>query len=217
LDCRIEPDFVFSTYELEKWTERTLKLESNRSQRSSREELVSGMIRVLADDQKKNGLIEELYKTTDDSGILSLSSVPDSVLMWSHYADKHKGIVLKLTASLGILEKTRKPIIPIKVRYCDDYPKIQFFRDDVDTRISGLIGSKAKAWEHEEEWRLVAKGHVGLVSFPPEFVSAIIFGLRTPEAVKAQIRRCTEVRSHAVGYFQMRTKPKSFDLEVVPI
>jgi len=73
LDCKIEPTFEGMSYELEKWAEKTAKLESNRKLRLLKSEIVSGMIRTLANDTSKSGLIDEIYRTTDECGILSFS------------------------------------------------------------------------------------------------------------------------------------------------
>ena len=43
---------------------------------------------------------DRIFKAFDSRcGILCFSSVPDSMLMWSHYADAHRGIVLELEVS----------------------------------------------------------------------------------------------------------------------
>ena len=38
-------------------------------------------------------------------GIFSLSKVPDNILMWSHYADSHKGIVLEFDSNHAYFNK----------------------------------------------------------------------------------------------------------------
>ncbi|HTU43757.1 MAG TPA: DUF2971 domain-containing protein [Bryobacteraceae bacterium] len=89
-----------------------------------------------------NSFISE-YITTR-WGIVCLSAVPCSTLMWSHYADNHKGICLEFGARDKIFGAA------LKVIYRSEYPKML---------LGGNFGQmmltvKAKDWEKEEEYRL---------------------------------------------------------------
>ena len=68
----------------------------------------------------------------------------DSILMWSHYANSHKGFCLEYDF------KMLKELItlPLPVKYCNDLP------NDIDDKLK-LIFTKSKEWSYEEEWRLV--------------------------------------------------------------
>jgi hypothetical protein len=87
-------------------------------------------------------------------GILSLTEVPDSLLMWAHYGEEHRGVILgfdenhaffngaEIVAGLSRLSKVeynqRRPVLSVTTR---DNPKV-FLRKSTD-------------WSHEKEWRFI--------------------------------------------------------------
>ena len=48
-------------------------------------------------DPFDGGLSQSLMGGTDQWGILSLSALNDNVIMWSHYADSHRGVCIEYT------------------------------------------------------------------------------------------------------------------------
>ena len=92
-------------------------------------------------------------------GVLSLSRNPRNILMWSHYADFHKGFVVefKIPKKLPILEKQRVDLwLPcLKVNYSSERPVFKYGIDDSNEMINKMMLSKFSAWEYEEEERVV--------------------------------------------------------------
>ena len=95
----------------------------------------------------------------DDAWICSLSKNYNSLLMWSYY-NCHKGICIGID-----LEKADKYLshiwgsiilgyIKFEVQYKDIIEKPDFFKREQDLW-SYQLSTKAKAWEHEQEVRLV--------------------------------------------------------------
>ena len=91
--------------------------------------------------------------------VCSLSKIHDSLLMWSYYGN-HKGVCVGLN-----MEKVRKTLsrifckiyygaIEMEVQYLDVIDKPDHFRGAVDT-FRYQLSTKAKAWEHEQEVRLL--------------------------------------------------------------
>lgn len=95
----------------------------------------------------------------DETWVCSLSKIHDSLLMWSYYGN-HKGVCVGLD-----MEKAHKYLSKIfcsiyigamemEVRYKDIIEKPDFFRDAKDY-FHYQLATKAKAWEHEQEVRLL--------------------------------------------------------------
>lgn len=95
----------------------------------------------------------------DKTWLCSLSKNYDSLLMWSYY-NSHKGICIGID-----MEKTDKYLsriwgsiilgyIKFEVQYKDIIEKPDFFKRKEDLW-SYQLSTKAKAWEHEQEVRLV--------------------------------------------------------------
>lgn len=91
--------------------------------------------------------------------ICSLSKIHDSILMWSYYGN-HKGVCIGLD-----MEKVRKTLsrihckiyfgaMEMEVQYRDVIDKPDHFRGGMDY-FRYQLSTKAKAWEHEQEVRLL--------------------------------------------------------------
>jgi hypothetical protein len=164
-------------------------------------------------------------------GVLSLSSTPTDMLMWTHYADQHKGFCMGFERSEGSLLKDEAHTKP--VQYFDDYPKLEInaleiswsisvgngtVSDSVEVDINeshlqAVIYSKAKNWEYEREWRvLVSEG-----GKPSPFAGPlrkIIFGLRCQPDSKQRIREALDGTEGPVHFAEIEYTKGSFALQV---
>lgn len=129
-----------------------------------------------------------------------LSSSVDSRLLWSHYADEHRGVVLVL--STHTLETTFKHPV-LQVDYASNPPEMLDLPNAVDHFVFGtpmtmslsdmaekMTATKHSDWKNEREWRFVwieEKGSRGLytdVAFPAEALAGLLIGIRAgPRAV----------------------------------
>lgn len=124
-------------------------------------------------------------------GILSLSEAPDVALMWSHYADSHRGFVIGFDEGHPFFDGRRGPeddffhLRPVTYRPPVAYASIT----DIDGEAFFL--SKAPEWSYERERRVVVPvdpaaptfvtpegDAIHLREFPPEAVECIVVGAR---------------------------------------
>lgn len=93
-------------------------------------------------------IIEE---TNHDIKICSFSEINDSLLLWSHYADEHKGICVEydLMRESPEVNAFLQPLI-----YSDKIHKIETFEELTSLQKIGYTLIKAKDWEYEKEWRI---------------------------------------------------------------
>lgn len=111
-------------------------------------------------------LISELesspYKRIhQESWICSLSKVYDSLLMWSYYG-AHKGVCIGIDMEIArnylsnVMNGVYVGVSEMEVQYKDIIEKPDFFwKLSVDSFVKYQLSTKAKAWEHEKEVRLV--------------------------------------------------------------
>ena len=115
-------------------------------------------------------------------GVLSLSERWDSILMWSHYADDHKGYCVGFWE-----EKMRNGIIATGGRAIYDpennFPRLSPIGDFLENMIR-QSHSKSNEWKYEKEYRLVKTFYPDIPSdedriqtFSNEYISEIIIGL----------------------------------------
>jgi len=142
---------------------------------------VSGAADKLAYMQLREGLRATMQKI----GVLCLSETPNEILMWSHYADYHKGFCIEYRVDeSSVLKRVAKP-----VRYTEIYPSLSLKNLPGDTEenfIDVCVYTKAKQWSYEREWRVIMPGGEKLYRAPAP-ISAIIFGARMPDAHKQGI------------------------------
>ena len=116
-----------------------------------------------------------LEKLKDMMGICCFTLNETNILMWSHYADKHKGVCLKFDTS-------KQPDFfdrLIKIEYQPEYPFYNFIRDKKGFQ-RHRVAIKSIDWEYEQEYRVLKK-EKGLIKFDPKCLVEIMFGLRTED------------------------------------
>ena len=115
---------------------------------------------------KLNSYFEPLHEIMKDIRIACFTTKNNNFLMWSHYADKHKGICIEYDIEAFLKREDTYPILFQKVRYKENLS----FRDEGrlqvsdpytetqtiwDTNILGLFTVKPEEWKYEDEYRLI--------------------------------------------------------------
>lgn len=148
------------------------------------------------------------------------SEEPASMLMWSHYADNHQGMVLEYEFDNLDLEKHRDVFMGLNpVIYTDDLLNLEEYKD-VREKISiptlAAI-SKSKEWSYEKEWRLIIhqesneRGIVVKVIKP----SCIILGARVNPMHK--ITLSLEAKKKGIPIKQIKLENAKYHLSVADI
>jgi hypothetical protein len=114
----------------------------------------------------------ELEELRNQMGVSCFSSVPDNLIMWSHYADKHKGLILKFGAA-----ELQKVFYNIRSVIYTNRVKPLNYEKPASGIIDKLLTRKSTHWKAESEIRIIAKKH-GPYSFPKSALKEIIFGLK---------------------------------------
>lgn len=136
-----------------------------------------------------------------DVGVCCFTCKVDDHLMWAHYADSHRGVCLLYHFPKPYFMERYTPerdptfyfVGGSPVFYGDDVFHQWLVRGDIDSpfpndigqsALSRLFCSKAQAWAHEEEYRMVMR-HPGKIAFEPGFLAQVVFGIDTsPDHVR---------------------------------
>lgn len=96
---------------------------------------------------------ERAEQITSNVGVLSLSESSSSTLMWSHYADGHRGICLELdTVALEPHFPDIHPVI-----YSNVAPSVDVFGTPPEMELAkAMCLTKAEEWQYEKEWRVLS-------------------------------------------------------------
>ena len=184
-----------------------IALPADYAQREQRERFDS--IRAGVTSEKFVGGEGEHYQKEIGSffGIVSLTQLPFSRLMWANYADSHKGFVAEFaageeTAAYGFTIRMCAvgPVAAAKVKYHPDFQQISKNADNVHE----VCWSKHPDWENEKEWRIICPLQESIarqvnrpcggellkryfLPFAPGGLRRVIFGMRMEVEVKQRL------------------------------
>lgn len=130
-------------------------------------EIISEYNRLAGKDKKKarhyiekekaklqKGMDKDLEILRKSFGIACFSEIYDSLLMWSHYADYHRGICLEYN-----YEDIRKLVPFCPVVYTNNFENLANYvdikGDKIDNNAIRLFLNKSKEWSYENEWRII--------------------------------------------------------------
>lgn len=103
-----------------------------------------------------NAGISIIDKINNNLGILSLSKTKNNLLMWSHYADSHKGFVIGFDETHDFFhpKNTQNPIYSLRdVNYTSLRSVAKWESDEEAYR--SIFFEKSKDWNYEKEVRII--------------------------------------------------------------
>ena len=155
-----------------------------------------------------------LYKEFCERGVLSLSEKWDCPLMWSHYADEHRGLCIEYDMTENACKNLR-PVdyrMPRSIKISDLIKwKINLCKSAEQVITKTFFFAKAPQWRYEREWRDVL-APIGSGSAPAN-ICAIHFGLRCDSSVITTIVNLYSASKPHVKFYEMYPKGDSFLLK----
>lgn len=148
---------------------------------------------------------------TTELGVLCVSTRGDDILLWSHYADSHRGVCLEFDGTFAFMAQAQK------VTYSSDRSPINPYADDRETMLTKALLTKSAQWSYESEWRLIRHdGGPGVVCFRPQNLTGIILGALASRSTIEIVRKWAGERSIPVKLYQAFTSNTSFALDIHP-
>jgi len=188
-------------------------------------------------DEKRNlldtlsGCAQKMEEAIKIAGVFSLSETCMSVLMWTHYADEHKGVCIGYQFPEDMSEFDSQDLM-MNMSHCkylpknpiaaylrvigivDDIPLLEWNKFWYEILGLGLI-TKHKSWKYEKEIRILRK-RSGTIKFLPEHIAEITFGIKTnPGDIKTIVNLLGSPEWSHVKYYKMIKDIVSFDLRKV--
>jgi len=189
--------------------------------------------RTLTDSVKN--LNDKIFNVIDNQfGVASLTTSFNNPLMWSHYANSHKGICIEydLSEELKNVESLKSLLIP--VRYLNERVTIDYtLMDKIDLNnilakgkndilkffISGLY-TKHDVWKYEDEWRSIIPVKQGNRNIQLGKISALYLGNKMEEATTNMIINLINKSNNGLGeisIFKMVNDISDYKLNPVQI
>jgi hypothetical protein len=165
------------------------------------------------------------------SKILCLTESPDNPVMWTHYADTHRGIVIRLRdyPEFDSPYRTAKP-----VNYVANTPRLvdeEFLSDMLSGRASfnvkelldRLVYTKSVDWSYEREWRIYS-GNGRQQDAPHEDLrfgslelDAVLFGLNTSDDDRVSLARLVRKECPHAELLRAGKRPDAFGMIFSPL
>jgi hypothetical protein len=164
-----------------------------------------------------------LKSSLKQTGVISFTSDKKNILLWSHYANSHRGFAVgfdtkKLSKAIGELklESFIKSIY-----YSDKYPKIEFefnlFKNpDNMLKFKAIIQSlttKSKQWYYEEEVRILtfAKNKIK-INLPSDCIKEINLGFKMDEKALNEIIKIRNLRFPNAIVYQCKKSTDNYEI-----
>jgi len=195
-DIKDSIDYARTRHDLLKIVGEKLKLSP--AERISKKSIILRNIeKSILSGEYHHGLLKKI-------GICCFSQTPDNILMWSHYAHNHTGIVIEFTTdqdkSIELYDAERL-LVGYPVIYKSDMPRVSIRngQDGFDAFQQVLL-TKSDNWKYESEFRVlsVIQGP-GIHSFDHKLISKVILGAKMDPDEKVQINNQINIINQSKG------------------
>lgn len=141
-------------------------------------------------------------------GVASFSEIPDNILLWSHYADGHKGFCIEFDTSYFPFINLKKVH---KVIYRDSYPYVhpKYVLETNEFPFTSLI-TKSKKWKYEQEWRILSTDGDTSIVYEINALTSICFGCLMPADQISKI--CQLLKNSNITFYKMKISDKTYRL-----
>ena len=134
-------------------------------------------------------------------GILSLSETAENHLMWSHYAEQHRGLVVELDGENAFFDQRRIPdddhYVLRPVIYPNEHPR---YKDLLHLDRNSVYLTKGREWHYEREHRMTiplslhspldsdSLEPIYLLRYPPEALQSVTVGTRASDEMVERVQ-----------------------------
>lgn len=172
-------------------------------------------VKAEDDFQLINDNTDKVLSLDSTMGIYSLSKTPVDELLWSHYANSHKGFCIEYDLDILLNNGMENLVLSFPVIYSKKPPSIgcwEIIRSDQNNTIKKFAFYKSKRWEYEQEHRLVTT-KMGSNFYNCKALKSIYFGLRISDTHKSDI--ITLLKERGVDFYQIKLEKNSYSLKAV--
>lgn len=181
-----------------------------------------GRFAISFDEKTRSELTEmQLYAekhladhVRETIGIFSLTPKCDNILMWSHYADSHRGICIgfNTTGESGFFQAAQ-PVI-----YSSEFLVLGAHKPSIKGRRELLALTKYKQWDYEAEWRIIDQDSgSGVRNFPKSHIASIILGNSVSAQSRQIILEWIDQSGCILQLFEARLNSKNYTIEIRPV
>ncbi|MCK4677768.1 MAG: DUF2971 domain-containing protein [Bacteroidales bacterium] len=153
-------------------------------------------------------------------GVTCFSRESNDFLMWSHYADKHKGFCIGFDTHY-FNEKCDLKVY--KIIYSNSFKKYDFF-NETELACNKWLTTKSKKWKYENEYRLFTRekkptliNEDGLLKFDENLIKHVSIGCKNPCNIDLFIKSLKQLGYKDIEFIKYKLKDDSFDIEAIKL
>lgn len=191
-----------------------------------------------------SGDADAMVERALNAGICSLSTSRDNTLMWSHYADQHRGFCIGIDPYLigsngGMNSHFPDHVGPMPVTYTNGNPMLPRMKMMNSSGYAYISSNHAKsneppagnviyhaaeaalctkylAWSYESEVRFIHSEGQNVVPIRPESIQEVIFGCRMPDRQRKTLKKLvSSCGLNNVRFFEMQKSETDLSFTVV--
>jgi len=181
---------------------------------------VKSQVDTAFNNMRDPAYVKDLHRRKHEAnneaiGVYCMTTKPDNILMWSHYANSHKGFVVGLDTDMLFHDVSATMC---GVNYQEAYPIIMpGLGMETPYELYEVYSTKSSLWSYETEVRMfkVYAANKAFV-YRPEALREVIFGCNILAKDKQDIIDASLAFPN-VKLFQATTSPSEFELEIQPL
>lgn len=166
--------------------------------------------------------------------VCCFSKTNNDILIWSHYADYHRGICLCFEATPEHTMSLYKPNIDPEIPYSAEFKEVHYDPNNNlcilnafdnqhqnERKAEKQLCRKLKIWDYEDEYRIILPVHTedGLMKYYKGCLKGVIFGLRTSKKDMMQVFKVLDdnYNIHDISFCETKEVPGKCELCIKPI
>jgi len=228
-DCRIAPNFIDLTKKEKNDYIHDLaisKFEECENKGLNFENVLKDFEKRFDNPVEFQRYSEKIVYNEQDNyyGILSLSCRWESILMWSHYSDFHRGFCVgfweEKLRNTGFFGKAG--IVTYDTKFPEIKPKVAKTPEDIIEKTFIQTHTKSEDWTYEAEYRLVQnyypnepKPFERIIQVPDDVFSEVILGINISKKDKDEIIEICKRKG--IRVYQAIKKHFKFEIDREPI
>lgn len=176
--------------------------------------------KLLDQSFREGSFFEERFKKV---GIICLNHHPLSILMWSHYANYHKGFLIELKFPKDSKKLESLDYLPFPVTYSAEFPRGNIDNFD-EIQVYKMLYTKSQDWAYEHEFRILATGfkstddQLRIYEYPKSWLTSIILGCKTSkidaDRIRCAVNALTAKTNQKIKIYEAQKCLNSFALTV---
>lgn len=211
MDCR--PNLIFgrNSRDRAEWLKAAIARQLADRSRDERRRTLRRMQAVDVEAHERN--FRSIFnRFMAESAVCCLAKTAENVLLWSHYADCHRGVAYVFEEAMS-----PNPFIAFDVVYSDIRPVVDatVFAGNLQAMKDSVL-TKASDWSYEQEKRLLDyREPAGYRSFSPSVLKGVIFGSMISSEDERFIRSLVERRRHPTQLWRSQLSETEYRMEII--